>query len=110
MTSLKDFAETLQTQFEVMNGSFQLQKEQYELAVKLALEKYRQIKAPEDDDSCLFLDEYASVWIKEYGFALARDMYAMKTFYDSAQSKTLSDRAKEEKEKLESDLKKTMTA
>ena len=106
MTSVRDFAETVQTEFELMNTSCRLQKEQYELAVKHALERYRQILSPKDDDSTLFSDEYASVWIKDYAFALARDMFASKQFHDPDQSKALSERARKEKERLESDLKK----
>ena len=106
MTTVEDFAKNVKYEFELMNSGCRLGNEHYELAVKRALERHIQILPPEDDDTTLlFSDEYSSVWIKEYASALALEMFARKPIHNAAASKEMIDRAKAEKEKLESDLK-----
>ena len=104
MTAVEDFAKNVQTEFELMNAGYKLDKEHYELAVKRALEKYRQIMSPEDDDNTLLSDEHWSVWIKQYALVVALEMFASKPIHSATKRKEMINTAKAEKEKLESYL------
>lgn len=104
MSTTDDFTKEVQTEFALMNDKCILQEKHYALAVKHAFEKYRQILSSEEDNETLLSDNYSSKWLKDYAFACALDMHAAHTRL-LERSKSLGNRAKEEKATLESSLK-----
>ena len=101
MTTVENFVETVKNEFELIYGGHKLQKVQYELAVKKALEKFRQILEPEDEDSAILSENNSCVWIKEYSLAMALSMLACTNV---AQGKVLMSQARQDKKKLETEL------
>ena len=101
MTTVEHFAETVKYEFELIHGGHKLQKAQYELAFKKALEKFRQILGPEDEDSAILSENYSCVWIKEYSLAMALSMLACTNV---AQGKVLMSQARQRMKGLEAEL------